>query len=352
MNSKEQAAWKEGRTLRVLYVFPGEATGSVMIVAKKQVAAMKDCHVFSEIFSLESRTSFRRIRREGQRFRDRLASFRPDLVHAQYGTVTAVFASLTTTVPLVITFRGSDLNPAPSDLWIRSVVRRWLSQAAALKASRIICVSERLRDMLWWARGRAVVLPSGVDTRMFFPRPRSEARDELEWKPEERIVLFNAGASPAVKRLDLAQAVVSEAEKLCGQIRLIILDGTVPQAIVATMLNGVDCLLVTSDWEGSPTIVQEALACDLPVVSVDVGDVRERLLGVTPSRIVKRDPLAIARGLAEVLGCRARSNGHQVIDLVSQRNIAQRTVALYHDVLGIDKREDLPESDACSEEMN
>ncbi len=335
VSSKGLGLQQDGRAVRVLYVFPGEATGSVMIFAKKQVIAMKECNVFADIFSLESRTSLGMIHREKRRFRHRLASFRPDLVHAQYGTMTAFFACLATMVPLVITYRGSDLNPAPSDLWIRSVVRRGLSQVAALKASRIICVSERLRDRLWWARGRAVVIPSGVDTGMFFPRPRSEARDELGWKPEERIVLFNAGASPAVKRLDLAQAGVSEAEKLCCPIRLIILDGTVPQMTVATMLNGADCLLVTSDWEGSPTIVQEALACDLPVVSVDVGDVRERLLGVTPSRIVRRDPLAIARGLAEVLECRAHSNGHQVIDLVSQRNIVRRTVALYHDVLGI-----------------
>jgi teichuronic acid biosynthesis glycosyltransferase TuaC len=37
------------------------------------------------------------------------------------------------------------------------------------------------------------------------------------------------------------------------------LDGHVPHATVATMMNGADCLLLTSDWEGSPTIVQEAI---------------------------------------------------------------------------------------------
>lgn len=324
-----------GRVIRVLYLFPGEAEDSAMIFARKQVEAVRETGVVSETFCLESRTNLPCLRRELRRFRDQMASFRPDLVHAQYGTMTALFASLTTTVPLVITFRGSDLNPAPSDPWIRSMVRRWLSQCAAFKAARIICVSERLKRRLWWASDRTVVLPSGVDTELFFPRSQAEARKELGWEPRERIVLFNAGLSPAVKRMDLAQAAVNEAEPMCGRLRLALLDGRVPQRLVAAMLNAADCLVMTSDWEGSPTIVQEALACNLPVVSVDVGDVRERLAGVTPSRIVERDPQAIAQGMAEILASPERSNGHVAIVQVAQHHIARQIVALYREALGI-----------------
>src|SRR4030065_378658 len=42
---------------------------------------------------------------------------------------------------------------------------------------------------------------------------------------------------------------------------------------VAAFLNACDCLLMTSNQEGSPNIVKEALACNLPVISIDVGDV-------------------------------------------------------------------------------
>ena len=198
-----------------------------MIFAKKQVAAMRELGVVPEIFAVESRTDLACLRRESRRLRRCMASFRPDLVHAQYGTVTACLAGLMTTVPLVITFRGSDLNPAPSDPWLRSLVRRWFSQYAARKAARMICVSEALKRRLWWGRDRTVVLPSGVDTEVFYPRAQSEARAELGWGANERIVLFNAGLSPAVKRLDLAQAAVAKAEEVCGPIRLALLDGRV-----------------------------------------------------------------------------------------------------------------------------
>lgn len=101
--------------LRVLYVFPGSAEGSAMIFARKQVEAMRELGVIPEIFAVESRTDLVCLRRESRRLRQSVASFRPDLIHAQYGTVTACLAGLMTMVPLVITFRGSDLNPTPSD---------------------------------------------------------------------------------------------------------------------------------------------------------------------------------------------------------------------------------------------
>ncbi|MCW5786009.1 MAG: glycosyltransferase [Nitrospira sp.] len=303
-----------------------------MIFARKQVEAMRELGVIPEIFAVESRTDLVCLRRESRRLRQSVASFRPDLIHAQYGTVTACLAGLMTMVPLVITFRGSDLNPTPSDPWLRSAVRRGFSQYAARRAIRMICVSQELKRRLWWGRDRALVLPSGVDTDLFVPRCQSDARAELGWGATERIVLFNAGLSPAVKRLDLAQAAVRKAERLCGSIRLMLLDGMVPQAMVATIMNAADCL--TSDWEGSPTIVQEAMACNLPVLSVDVGDVRERLAAVTPSGIVGRDPTQIARALAELLARPARSNGRDSIAAVAQDHIARQTLAVYHEALG------------------
>jgi glycosyltransferase involved in cell wall biosynthesis len=323
---------QDTRPLRVLYVFPGEATGSAMIFAKKQVEAIRECHISAETFALASRTSIGRLGGEIQRFRQRIAGFRPDLVHAQYGTMTAFFSSVSTQLPLVITFRGSDLNPYTDGSRGRALAGHWLSQVAAARAARIICVSEQLKRRLWMGRGRAVVLPSGVDTQLFFPRPRAEARQDLGWGTTDPIVVFNAGARPAGKRLDLARAGVLKAERLCGAVRFIVLDGTVPQAKVATMLSAADALVVTSDWEGSPTIVQEALACNLPVVSVDVGDVRERLTGIVPSQIVERNAESIGTALAAILTRPVRSNGCAVVGKISQAYIARQTAALYRAV--------------------
>jgi glycosyltransferase involved in cell wall biosynthesis len=242
--------------------------------------------------------------------------------------MTAFLAIVSTALPIIITYRGSDLNPNRSRGWLRKAVGTLLSQIAALRVARIICVSNQLKNKLWWRRDRVSVIPTGVDTTIFYPRCSHEARQQLGWGLEERVLLFNAG-DPICKRLDLARAAVQIAESMCGRIRFVALDGNVPPGLIPSMMNAADCLLLTSDWERSPNVVKEAIACNLPVVSVDVGDVRERLHGVRPSKIVPRDATEIGRGVAEMLRLGQRSNGGESMNDLSSEVISQRVVSVY-----------------------
>ena len=61
---------------------------------------------------------------------------------------------------------------------------------------------------------------------------------------------------------------------------------------VCTYMNAADCLLLTSVSEGSPNVIKEAMACNCPIVTTDVGDVRERLEGLDGCYIVE-DPMDI-----------------------------------------------------------
>jgi glycosyltransferase involved in cell wall biosynthesis len=318
---------------RVLVVIP-ESADSTFVFARRQVASLQDLGVAVQPFFLGSRQSPAALVAEWKRFRRAVREFDPDFVHAHYGTMTAFFCAVTTDRPLFITFHGSDLNPVPSIPGWRSFTGRLLSQLAALRAAQIVCVSGALRDRLWWRRDRATVIPMGVDLSCFVPVPLVEARRTLGWSADERVVLFNAGRHPAVKRLDLARAAVAAAADLGGPIRFVVADGAAPPGSMPTLMSAADCLLITSDYEGSPTIVKEALACNLPIVSVAVGDVRDRLKGVEPSRIVSRDPVDIGRALAEVLAIRSRSNGRASVRDLDGTKIALRLLAAYQHVRG------------------
>ena len=311
--------------LRALFVIPGEEVGSSMIFARRQANSVRAHGMDVRVFFLRSRTSPWTLVREYRRFREEIKQIRPDVIHAHYGTVTALFAALAGRgVPLVITFRGGDLNPANGNALQRA--RGWLgrmmSQVAALRAARIVCVSAKLRERLWWRRERAVVLPSGVDADAFYPLPRDRARRKLRWQGDDPVILFNASYNPGIKRVDLAQAAVAVARETLPELRLEILNGGCPPALVPTYMNAADCLLVTSDQEGSPTVVQEALACNLPVVSVDVGDVAERLRNVRGTRIAERDPKALATALLEIVSHRQRSDGRRKVDEFSADRVA------------------------------
>jgi len=317
------------RRLRVLAVIPESPHAASMIFVMKQVASLQGAGIQCESFLLASRTSPRLLFREWKRLRRAIQASQPDFVHAQFGTMTSFLTVLSTARPVVISFRGSDLNPYKSKYQLRQCVGRLLSQLSALRAARIICVSAQLRERLWWRRDCVTVIPSGVDTAIFRPRPREAARHDLGWDLDERVVLFNAGADPVSKRLDLATSSVEEARAACGEIRLHVLDGNVSPGLIPVLMNAADCLLLTSDWEGSPNVVKEAMACNLPVVTVDVGDVRERLAGVEPSRIVTREPRDIGRGIAEILELGRRSDGCKAIGELAVDVISSRLASAY-----------------------
>jgi teichuronic acid biosynthesis glycosyltransferase TuaC len=338
---EESPERRSARLPRVLMVIP-ESTDSTFIFSRQQVDSLRQLGVPVRAFYLEVGRSPRSLLTEWKRFRGAVRTFDPQLVHAHYGTMTAFFAAIATRRPLFVTYHGSDLNPVPSISLLRSLTGRLLSQLAALRTAHIVCVSPALRCRLWWRRNRATVLPMGVDLSRFLPTALSEARRTLGWAPTDRVVLFNAGRYPGVKRLDLARDAVAAAEKLTGPIRFVVADGTTPPELMPTLMNAADCLLITSDYEGSPTIVKEALACNLPIVSVAVGDVADRLNGVQPSRIVSRNPADIGRALAEVLALQTRSNGRAFVRDLDSATIALRLIAAYQGVLSSRRRATSP----------
>ncbi len=305
-----------------------------MVFARRQAETLREQEAMPvECFYLRSRTSPGTLWQEARRFRQTLQRLRPDVVHAHFGTVTAMFSVLLSGhVPVMITFRGSDLNVVPRSNGLRARMGRVLSQMAALRAERIVCVSHGLRDRLWWRRRRVTILPSGVDTEIFAPIDRREARQTLGWPEESKVVLFNAGHDPLNKRLDLARTAVEALGQQAGAVHLEILTGSLEPARVPLLMNAADCLLVTSDAEGSPTVVQEALATNLPVVSVAVGDVAERLRDIWPSAVTKRDPRYLASALTTVLNAGQRSNGRSRAGEFCAGRIAAELARLYQEI--------------------
>ncbi len=323
--------------LRVLWVSPKPTIKAAMIFIERQIESLLTAGVDGRTFHLQSRTEPRVTLREWRRLRTEIRDFRPEVVHAQYGTATAFLTVLATRLPLIVTFRGSDLNPDPEKGFARCLLSRLMSQVAARRAMRIICVSEQLLHRLWWGKGKSLIVPSGIDTRLFCPRDRAAARAELGWDAEERIVLFN-GSRRQLKRPDLARAAVAQASRHCGPVRLVELDGTQLPDLVPIMMNAADCLILTSDHEGSPNVVKEAIASGLPVVSRDVGDVRLRLANVQPSKVAGDTGEELGEALAEILSSRLRSNGPAAAAEYSLEAIAREVIAVYKAALGREEK--------------
>ena len=320
------------RRLRVLSVIPGEPEGSVMIFARRQSASISALGLTVRDFHLADRTSPGRWWQELRRLRQEVCAFDPDLVHAHYGTVTALSAALTKgRRPLVITFRGSDLNPTAAVSGFRSVAGRVISQFSALSAAAVICVCDDLRRSLWWRPRPVHVIPTGVDLALFQPRDKSAARRELGLPLESPVVVFNCGFDPWAKRLELAEATIQHVRRSLPETACVVMRGDWQPASVPALLAAADCLLVTSRQEGSPNIVKEAIACALPVVSVDVGDVRELVNGLRNCHVCDDTAEALGAAVESVLRSGVRSDGRQRMERISTQRVAERIAAVYEE---------------------
>ena len=304
---------------RVLFVIPGIEKNEFQMPFSRRFARFAQTYgVDSETFFLSSRVSVWKLLCECRNFIAKQREFKPDFVHAQYGTVTALFCVLLTRCPVLITFRGSDLNPCPGGKFFRTWLSHVFSKVSARFAAFIFCVSRGLTEHIPSSVCCPVrVDPSGVDDSSFFPRSSVASRNKLGIDLDIPVVLFNAGKSPEVKRLDLARQAFVCAQKSIPSAQMVILAGEIAPDLIPYYMSAADCLLVTSDYEGSPTVVQEAMACNLVVVSLDVGDVRERLHYVVPSFIVRRDVSSIAAGICQALAVRIRSNGREHLGVCS-----------------------------------
>lgn len=321
--------------MKVLSVIPGQPEGFSMIFARRQSAGVAASGVQVVDYHIAERVRPRGVLTEIRRLMRVVDEFDPDIVHSHYGTATAVICLLAARGrPVVVTFRGSDVNGSAAVSPLRSAIGRILSQVANLGASGVVCVSDGLRRKLWWRRGRALILPSGIDLDEFSFRGREVARRHLGFDEQVPMIVFNCGLDPWVKNLDLANAVVDRVRAELPNVEFVVMRGDWAPERVPWLLSAGDCLLVVSRQEGSPNIVREALACGLPIVSVDVGDVEQQIRNVHNCALCSAETDTLASAVLRVLRSHERSDGRKVAERYSVANTCSQLIALYEDLLG------------------
>ncbi len=244
-----------------------------------------------------------------------------DIVHAHY-SLTAIAASLAGRHRMVVSLMGSDV-------FGNSLMLPLLRLFCRYRWSRVIVKTEMMRSRI--GNMNVTVLPNGVDTSIFLPFNRSEARRQLGL-PEKRIVLFAADPARPEKNYNLASASFSLMNRN-DALMLPVYD--VPHNLMPLYYNAVDVLLLTSLWEGSVNTVKEAMACNLAVVSTDVGDVRANTADLEGYHITSFDPGEISVKLAMALDQKIEMKGRErIMELgLDEASVNDRLAELYYSVL-------------------
>ena len=270
----------------------------------------------------------------------------PDLIHAHYG-LSGLLANLQRRVPVITTYHGSDINK-PNILRL-SRIAMCLSVHNIFVSQRNVTLALSPNSLITYRlKKRYTLLPCGVN----IPKPWSEMQTQSEgqltlnqWVQRKldkdvKYVLFAGAFDNAVKDPELAKSAIafynstftnSQSPIANRPIELIELKGYNRDQVNALMYN-CDALLMTSRTEGSPQVIKEAMACGCPIVSVDVGDVAERVSGVEGCYVVSsREPAAIAGALQQALAFHGKTNGRlRIIEMgLSNEQVAEQLMRIY-----------------------
>jgi glycosyltransferase involved in cell wall biosynthesis len=177
------------------------------------------------------------------------------------------------------------------------------------------------------------VIPNGIDFALFRPLPRAEARARAGLALDRHYAVFPA--DPAIPRKAFAVAVAAVRDlALAGTpIELLAVHGQ-PQTVVVDYFNAADVVILPSMSEGSPNVVKEAMACGIPVVATDVGDVREVIGRTKGCAVVDRTADAFAAAIEAALKVSPdRTTGRDDVAHLSLRSAALKVRDLYGAVL-------------------
>lgn len=299
------------------------AEGCVPFI-REQVASLRALDCECEYFHIKGRGVVGYLKAIPM-LRAKLKAWKPDVIHAHYG-LSCMLANLATRrVPVVSTYHGSDINAS-------SVL--WLSKMAMELSAWNIFVSQRNVEIAK-PRKHWSLIPCGVALSDDQLQSRTKTRKVFGWRMNDKKVLFVGAFDNAVKDPELARQAIVELRSQIAELELIELKGYSREQ-VNTLMCAVDCLLMTSKTEGSPQVIKEAMACGCPIVSVDVGDVAERLDGVEGCYVVEsRNPQDLAEALRKALTFEGRTKGRErIVEMgLTNEQVAKRIVEIYENVL-------------------
>ena len=306
--------------MKVLIVARYKEKGYAPFVAE-QVAALEKVGVECVLFPMRSK-GITGYAKQLPELRKVIRIEKPDVIHAHYGFC-GLFANLQRKVPVVTTYHGSDINKPPAFRYSRIAMRM---------SAYNIFVSQKIINRAK-PKGRYAIIPCGINLEDYPLIDKAGARIQLGLNPNGKYVLFAGAFDNAVKNAHLAKAVVS----LLPDVVLLELKGY-SRNQVALLMQAADAFLMTSLSEGSPQVIKEALAGGCPIVSVDVGDVKERVEDVDGCYISTcREPHELSQLLLKALSLHGKTNGRDKLikDGLDNGHIAVRLQTIYCEIARI-----------------
>ncbi len=255
---------------------------------------------------------------------------------SSYYTVPVLLFSKINNVKVVITYHGTDLhgviggNGTGYIRALRIKANRFISLFAMILSDKNILVSNSLFDSI--PRPLKSIISKntefirlGVDLKTVVNMDKIYCRKRLNLAEDIKYFLFSYFSSQSIKRIDIAEAII----KHMGPTYKLLVMSDISYTEVPYYLNASDYLLLTSEREGSPNIIREALAVDVPVFSVDVGNIFEEFSFKDNCFLIERDPISASKNIKNIL---ANSSFEETRTKVRKIHSMEKMAYNYHKV--------------------
>jgi len=244
--------------------------------------------------------------------------WKPDIIHAHSGFC-GFIANLQRKIPVVTTYHGSDINVK---------INRFISRFAIHFSVYNIFVSQKLVGLVN-PKNKYACIPCGVDMDRFYSIEDKKAfREKLHLSQGKKHVLFSKMFYDPVKNYPLAKQAV---DKL-NDVELLEFVGYSREES-CLLMNACDAVIMTSFMEGSPQFIKEAMACSCPIVSVDVGDVKEIISGTKACFVTSYNPTDVADKLQQALNFGGKTDGRSRIVQFDNNELAKKIINIYNSII-------------------
>lgn len=259
------------------------------------------------------------------------------IIHAHYGLCGIVALFGRRDQKIVVSFMGDDIvgtigNKGQYTLAGKLVAmlniflaRHWYDYVI-VKSNNLLSRINRVENI--------AVIPNGVNLNAFYELDKKQVREKLGLSAKKKYIIFVSNSSRPEKNYELARQAVSLLDE--SDVELLPLCN-IPNQDLVFYYNAADCLILTSFHEGSPNVIKEAMACNCPIVSTDVGDVR-RVFGNTKGCLIGSfDPIDFAQKIKIALDFatkKGRTLGRKrILELgLDSETIARKIISVYQKI--------------------
>ena len=307
--------------IKVLHVYRGYGKNLKNPVIDNQISTLETSEIQSLRYILkkggiEYILSIRKLRKY-------IKANNVDIVHAHY-SFSGFLSSLSFSgKPVVCSLMGSDVLGNNFYYRIINFFNKKIWNATIVKSKEMKKVFPN-----------SVVIPNGVDFKNFRPINKDKVSLKTGFNQNQINIIFVAtNPNAKIKNINLAKSAIEIVKKkIEKQVNLHILSDITFKDL-PYFFNSADILLLTSFSEGSPNVIKEAMACNCPIVSTNVGDLTEVIYETKGCFITNFNEEDVAQKIIKAIKFGKRTNGRKTIRELNSDLISDKIYNLYINII-------------------